>query len=350
MQLLDMQVKPSSPVCRYACPRCKGALKTFASKYKCVGCGRTFPVYEDIPDLRLGVNEAESGFYEDVSFHQHYEFSQRDHCYFRDRDYFADRVGFLLRLRELRTFLGRVYGDEEKELTILDAGCADGIMTQFLLRESDQICCIDLSLNSLKMARKFLAWPNMRTPKSLNFARCNVHALPFSDAFFDVIILTEVLEHTSNPELVLSEVHRTLKVGGKFYVTTPNIDGNGFLYGRLKQLTKKIGFRLKERRNIYKQIEESERLYDVKGHVREFTIEELKTMLLQVGFSNLRSYTRYSSYLDLQMASKLFRGLDRIFCASWSTRMYTALEQSISSQQLLQSRGFIQICSAERLR
>jgi ubiquinone/menaquinone biosynthesis C-methylase UbiE len=345
-----MQDNPSSPVVLYACPGCKGNLKASADKYECVGCGRTFPVCEDIPDLRLKVDDAESSFCEDVSFHRHYGFSQRDQCYFRDRDYFADQVGFLLRSRELRTFLAGIYADEEKELTILDAGCADGVMTQFLLRESDQVCCVDLSLNSLKMARKFLAWPNMLTPRRLSFARSNVHALPFSETFFDVIILTEVLEHTIHPTLVLSEVYRTLKVGGKFYVTTPNIDGKGFLYGRLKQLTKKIGFRLKERRDIYEKAEEVERLHGIKAHVREFTIEELKELLLKVGFRNLRLYTRYCSYLDIQMLSKLFRGLDRIFCASWCTRMYAALEQSVSSQQLMQSRGFMQICSAERLR
>lgn len=345
-----MGENPSTSVCCYACPQCKGNLRNFAKEYKCVDCGRSFPVHEDIPDLRIGLNEAESAFYAEVSFNHHYAFSQRDHCYFRDQDHFADQVGFLLRLRELRTFLARIYADEEKEMTILDAGCGDGIMTQFLLRQSNHIYCVDLSLNSLKRACKFLSSPNMHTPKSLDLAQCNIHAFPFFDSFFDVVILTEALEHTSNPELVLSEVHRTLKVGGKFYITTPNIDGTGLLYRRLKRLTRKIGFRLKEKREIYRKIEEAENRYGIRAHVGEFSIDELKTLLLKVGFSNLRLYTRYSSYLDLQMVSKSFRGLDRFFCSSWSTRMYAAIDQSISSWQVLQSRGFIQICSGERLR
>jgi ubiquinone/menaquinone biosynthesis C-methylase UbiE len=345
-----MQDNPSASVSPYACPRCKGTLKAFADKYECIGCGKTFPVCEDIPDFRLRVDDAESGFYEDVSFHHHYGFSQRDRCYFRDRDYFADQVGFLLRLRELRTFLNWVYANEEKELTVLDAGCGDGIMTQFLLRESDQIFTIDLSLSSLKMASKFLLWPNMGTPKSLSYARSNVHALPFLDSFFNVAILTEVLEHTSNPDLVLSEVHRTLKVGGKLYLTTPNIDGSGLLYGQLKRLTRKTGFRLKERRETYRKIEESEKRYGIRGHVKEFGVDELNLLLAKAGFSNLRSLTRYSSFLDLQIVSKLFRGLDRIFCASWCTRMYAALDWSISSWRPMQRRGFIQICSGERLK
>jgi len=345
-----MGENPFTSVCRYACAQCKGALRTFGDEYKCVDCGRSFPVHEDIPDLRIGLNDAESAFYAEVSFNHHYAFSQRDHCYFRDRDHFADQVGFLLRLRELRTFLARIYADEEKDLTILDAGCGDGIMAQFLLRRSDHIYCVDLSLNSLKNARKFLSLPHMPPPKGLHLAQCNIHAFPFFDSFFDVVILTEVLEHTSNPELVVSESHRTLKVGGKFYITTPNIDGDGFLYGRLKRLTRRVGFRLKEKREIYRKIEEAENRYGIRGHVGEFSIDELKTLLLKVGFSNLRLYTRYSSYLDLQMVSKLFRGLDRFLCSSWSTRMYAALDQSISSRQQLQSRGFIQICSGERLR
>jgi ubiquinone/menaquinone biosynthesis C-methylase UbiE len=350
MQLSHTQDNSFSPVSPYACPRCKGSLRTFADRYECFGCGRTFPVCEDIPDFRLKVDDAESGFYEDVSFHHHYGFSQRHRCYFRDRDYFADQVGFLLRLRELRTFLNWVYASEEKGLTVLDAGCGDGIMTQFLLREPDQIFTIDLSLSSLKMASKFLLWPNMGTPKSLNYARCNVHALPFFDSFFNVAILTEVLEHTSNPDLVLSEVYRTLKVGGKLYLTTPNVNGGGLLYGRLKRLTRKTGFRLTEKREMYNRIEESEKRYGIKGHVKEFGVDELNLLLAGAGFSNLRSYTRYSSFLDLQVISKLFRGLDRILCASWFTQMYAALDRSISSRRPMQRRGFIQICSAERLK
>jgi ubiquinone/menaquinone biosynthesis C-methylase UbiE/uncharacterized protein YbaR (Trm112 family) len=337
-------------VSRYVCPQCRGILQTSASSYECLACGRLFPVYDSLPDLMVGASERECKFYEQVSFDHHYRFLDTEGCYFRDDDHFADQVGHLIRLRELRAFLASINGHEEKELIILDAGCGDGVMTQFLLWKSNEVYCVDLSLNSLKKARRFLSLPNMGRAKSLDFARCNIHALPFSDAFFDVVIATEVLEHTSNPGLVMAEFHRTLKLGGRLYISTPNADGRGFVYGPMKNLTRRVGFRLKERREFYGRIEESEREYNIKGHLREFTVSELTTLLLRAGFSNLRSCTRYCSFLDLQMVSKLFRGMDRIFCAPLLTRMYAALEHSISLTQVLRNRGFIHICCAERLK
>lgn len=41
------------------------------------------------------------------------------------------------------------------------------------------------------------------------------------DNTFDVIFCTEVLEHTNNPFLVVNELKRILKPGGKIYVSTP---------------------------------------------------------------------------------------------------------------------------------
>lgn len=46
-------------------------------------------------------------------------------------------------------------------------------------------------------------------------------ALPFADATFDGVVLTEVLEHCVNPPLAVSEVHRVLKPGGLLLATSP---------------------------------------------------------------------------------------------------------------------------------
>lgn len=45
--------------------------------------------------------------------------------------------------------------------------------------------------------------------------------LPFSDNVFDAVIMSELLEHVSDPGRVLSEAARVLKPGGKALITTP---------------------------------------------------------------------------------------------------------------------------------
>lgn len=52
-------------------------------------------------------------------------------------------------------------------------------------------------------------------------ARANAIELPFPDEVFSVVVCTEVLEHTQTPELVLSELRRILKPGGKLLLSVP---------------------------------------------------------------------------------------------------------------------------------
>ncbi len=41
------------------------------------------------------------------------------------------------------------------------------------------------------------------------------------DAYFDMVLCTEVLEHTLNPFKAVAEISRILKVGGKAFITVP---------------------------------------------------------------------------------------------------------------------------------
>jgi SAM-dependent methyltransferase len=46
-------------------------------------------------------------------------------------------------------------------------------------------------------------------------------SLPFPEASFDGVVLTEVLEHCQDPHGAIHEVHRVLKPGGLLLVTSP---------------------------------------------------------------------------------------------------------------------------------
>lgn len=51
---------------------------------------------------------------------------------------------------------------------------------------------------------------------------------------YDIILLTDVIEHISNPHTLLEEIHRILKMKGKLIITTDNISRLSQILGMLK--------------------------------------------------------------------------------------------------------------------
>ena len=45
--------------------------------------------------------------------------------------------------------------------------------------------------------------------------------LDFPDEFFDFVTMLAVIEHVTNPEVLIREIHRVLKPGSKLILTTP---------------------------------------------------------------------------------------------------------------------------------
>lgn len=50
----------------------------------------------------------------------------------------------------------------------------------------------------------------------------SINKLPFPDNYFDAVTLWHVLEHLDSPNIVLREIRRVLKKGGKLFIELPN--------------------------------------------------------------------------------------------------------------------------------
>lgn len=48
-------------------------------------------------------------------------------------------------------------------------------------------------------------------------------SLPFDDDSFDCVLCTQVLEHVRDPTVVVSEIHRVLKIGGTAFISTHGV-------------------------------------------------------------------------------------------------------------------------------
>ncbi len=95
---------------------------------------------------------------------------------------------------------------------ILDIGCGNGRMGSFFVEHND-VYGIDFSAKAVKEAKK----------KGIKAQTGDVASgLPFHDEEFDIILITDVLEHVFDPLGLLQEAKRVLKPGGVLSCILPN--------------------------------------------------------------------------------------------------------------------------------
>lgn len=133
-----------------------------------------------------------------------------------DRWYTADDDPIALLRAEARLRNPWISGKILKASKILDVGCGAGFLSNYLASEGHDVTGIDLSEESLNVARL------RDKTKTATYLKADAYKLPFEDGSFDVITSTDFLEHVSEPKRVLDEVSRCLKPGGLFFFHTFN--------------------------------------------------------------------------------------------------------------------------------
>ncbi len=99
---------------------------------------------------------------------------------------------------------------------ILDLGCGGGRHTIFLAEEGYQTTAIDFSDSAIKLLEETLR------KKSLNATLFNqsIISLPFENNSFDGIVSYAVIYYfiESDIKIIINEIYRTLKSGGKAFI------------------------------------------------------------------------------------------------------------------------------------
>lgn len=99
---------------------------------------------------------------------------------------------------------------------LLDIGCGGGYLTNYLATLGHKVTGVDLSNQSLDIARK------NDVTGSVEYLRASAYELPFKEGTFDVVCAMDLLEHVENPAQVIKEASRLLKKGGLFFFHTFN--------------------------------------------------------------------------------------------------------------------------------
>ena len=169
------------------CPHCHSALGLLASAFHCTKCKRTFPIQNGIPNfLDFDVdNTADSQFQADQMFERtltariHNAGKRIINSEYRPVDHVADFVR----------------GIGPGHITV-ELGSGNRHLR-------DDVINVDL-----------FPFPNVDL-------LANVAKTPFREDAIDFIILDTVLEHVTQPHVVVSEVNRVLKPGGQVICVVP---------------------------------------------------------------------------------------------------------------------------------
>ena len=150
---------------------------------------------------------------------------------------------------------------------ILEVGCGDGYGSAYLAEAANKVIGIDYEQEVIAQAKNKYCLPN------LSFTYMDATNLEFKDATFDIICSFQVIEHIPEDKLLnyLFEIKRVLKRGGKFYVSTLNLNHT-------------MKSPLSYKKNA--------------AHCKEFTFEELKILIDggQLDESGFRFFIGYSGW------------------------------------------------------
>ncbi len=113
--------------------------------------------------------------------------------------------------QDRRLDLIRRYADLDAR-RILDVGCGLGTYVKKLRAFSEDVYGVDIDAEKVAQAKQELE----------HIFLAPAEELPFPDAYFDVVLLHEVLEHVDNDRRALREAYRVAKVGGRLVIFVPN--------------------------------------------------------------------------------------------------------------------------------
>lgn len=99
---------------------------------------------------------------------------------------------------------------------VLDIACGEGYGAAALARSARSVLGVDIAEEAVTHAKGRYEADNLR------FVQGSLSAIPSEDASSDLIVCLETLEHISDHERALQELHRVLRPDGMLLISTPN--------------------------------------------------------------------------------------------------------------------------------
>jgi ArsR family transcriptional regulator len=98
---------------------------------------------------------------------------------------------------------------------VLDIASGDGVLAELLAPHSRRYVCIDTSARVVAAAAE-----RLRRFANVEVREGDMHALPFADGSFDLVVLMHALTYASKPAQAVAEAARVLRRGGRLLLSS----------------------------------------------------------------------------------------------------------------------------------
>lgn len=149
-------------------------------------------------------------------------YTDQDLAEFYSSSYFRGEYGYKdytsLERMKSATFLARLRRLERlcpKRGTLLDVGCASGLLVGLALQRGWNAYGIDVSRDAVESSEPAVR-PRLTAGAFLDMT---------GERTYDVITMSDLIEHVHTPHEYLAKAHSLLKPGGLLFIETPNTGG-----------------------------------------------------------------------------------------------------------------------------
>ncbi len=98
---------------------------------------------------------------------------------------------------------------------VLDIASGDGVLAELLAPHAKRYVCIDASARVVAAASE-----RLRPFGNVEVREGDMHALPFADASFDLVVLMHALTYAAKPAQAVAEAARVLRRGGRLLLSS----------------------------------------------------------------------------------------------------------------------------------
>lgn len=136
---------------------------------------------------------------------------------------------------------------------VLDIASGDGVLAELLAPHSDRYVCLDASRRVVNAASE-----RLRVHGNVEVHEGDMHALPFEDASFDLVVMMHALTYAAKPQQAVSEAARVLRPGGRLLLSSLGKHAHaaavepfghlnlGFSHKELQKFIEKAGLELQD--------------------------------------------------------------------------------------------------------